>query len=88
LENTPHQFQGPLGRDTHHRLETLEYLMIVLQTKLARLKAALRSSALIRDPNAPIMRQIDETEVLIRHTTDHVARVRTEFDALDEEAHG
>lgn len=58
------------------RLEALDYMMEVLRTTLARLKAALLAGPFPQAQKAAILARIAETEDLITRTSGELADIR------------
>lgn len=72
--------------DYEQRLEALEYLLTVLETKLSRLKLALTLSPFTVTAKHPIVARIADTEGLIRRTSEQLASLRRDISSLPEEA--
>lgn len=65
--------------------DALEYLLVVLQTKLCRLRGALQAAPIPDRDTRPIIDRIDETERLITDATEFLSLIRREFDSLQQQ---
>lgn len=72
--------------DYEQRLEALEYLLTVLETKLSRLKLALDLAPFTITAKQPILQRISDTEHLIQRATEQLASLRHDVSNLSEEA--
>lgn len=79
-------FQTNIIDDYEKRLEVLEYLLTILDTKLSRLKLALTHAPFPVSARSPILAQIQDTERLIKGTTEKLGAIRVSVSNLADDA--
>ncbi len=76
MSGAPLDLSLPPAAPMTRRLEALDYMMEVLRTTLARLKAALHAGPFPKGHADAILARIAETEDLISRTSSELASIR------------